>query len=112
MLALRRDAAQAGDDLWLTGSIGDAAAALALDASTRPVDPYLHARLQRPTPRVAAGLALRGLAHGCIDVSEDRKSVGSGKSVSVRVELGGRRTIKKNKTRYIGRKNDITKTTE
>src|SRR3546814_2878583 len=59
MLALRRDAAQAGDDLWLTGSIGDAAAALALDASTRPVDPYLHARLHRPTPPAARGVALR-----------------------------------------------------
>lgn len=69
-LALRRAAAQAGDELWLTGSVGDAAAALALRAALEPVDPFLAARLDRPTPRVAAGLALRGLAHASIDVSD------------------------------------------
>jgi len=69
-LALRRAGAQEGDELWLTGTLGDAAAALALRAATMPVDPLLTARLNRPTPRVAAGLALRGLAHAGIDVSD------------------------------------------
>lgn len=68
--ALRRDAAQAGDLVCVTGTLGDAAAALscldATDASARA----LRARLDRPSPRVAAGLALRGLAHACIDVSD------------------------------------------
>ncbi len=63
--ALRRAGARVGDDLWVTGTLGDAAAGLA-DASR----PDLLARLYRPTPRVAAGLALRGLAHACIDVSD------------------------------------------
>lgn len=66
--ALRRDGALAGDDLWVTGTLGDAAAALAgLDDG---VDTTLRARLDRPVPRVEAGLALAGLAHACIDVSD------------------------------------------
>lgn len=65
--ALRRDGAQADDDIWVTGTIGDAAAALAtLDAC----DAALRSRLDRPTPRVRAGLALAGLAHACVDVSD------------------------------------------
>jgi len=64
-LALRRSGAQVGDDLWVTGTLGDAAAGLA-DSSR----PDLAARLYRPTPRVAAGSALRGLASACIDISD------------------------------------------
>lgn len=90
-LALRRSGAQAGDQLWLTGSVGDAAAALALRTSTSPADPFLIARLHRPTPRVAAGLALRGLAHACIDVSDgllaDLGHVLAASGVGARVEL-------------------------
>jgi thiamine-monophosphate kinase len=68
--ALLRSAARAGDDVWVTGTLGDAAAALRQWQSQRPVDPVLRARLDRPTPRVAAGLALAGIAHACIDVSD------------------------------------------
>lgn len=68
--ALRRDGAQAGDDIWISGTPGDAAAALVQwsDGGTR--DPVLRARLDRPTPRVELGLALAGLAHAAIDVSD------------------------------------------
>lgn len=67
--ALRRDAAQVGDDVWVTGTLGDAGAALAqLDASEP--EPFLRSRLDRPTPRLAAGQALIGLAHACVDVSD------------------------------------------
>jgi thiamine-monophosphate kinase len=90
-LALRRSGAQAGDEVWLTGSVGDAAAALALRASIDPIDPMLIARLHRPMPRVAAGLALRGLAHACIDVSDgllaDLGHVLVASGVGARVEL-------------------------
>lgn len=65
--ALRRDGARAGDEIWVTGTLGDAAAGLAAAGSGNA---FLRQRLDRPTPRVAAGLALRGLAHAAIDVSD------------------------------------------
>jgi len=92
-LALRRAGAQAGDELWLTGSVGDAAAALALRTTLRTVDPFLAARLDRPTPRVAVGLALRGLAHAAIDVSDgllaDLGHVLAASGVGAQVDLAG-----------------------
>lgn len=68
--ALLRSGAQVGDDVWVTGTLGDAAAALRQWQSHQPIDPALRARLDRPTPRIAAGLAIAGIAHACIDVSD------------------------------------------
>lgn len=81
--ALRRDGARAGDDVWVTGHLGDAAAALALDGhvpapvagAVLPVAEAgdaaaLRGRLARPTPRIGAGRGLVGLAHACVDVSD------------------------------------------
>lgn len=68
--ALRRDGAQAGDDVWVTGTLGDAAAALQSLFAGAALDRALRARLDRPTPRVDAGLRLAGLANACIDVSD------------------------------------------
>ncbi|MBS0194291.1 MAG: thiamine-phosphate kinase [Proteobacteria bacterium] len=112
--ALRRDHAVVGDDVWVSGTLGDAAAGLALwvagahpspgaDAPPSPArgegqqsapdvmaatlqspSPLageglgrggdeaskLLVRLHRPTPRIVLGLALRGIAHACIDVSD------------------------------------------
>jgi thiamine-monophosphate kinase len=68
--ALRRDVAQVGDDVWVTGTLGDAAAALRQWQTNASIDPLLRERLDRPTPRVAAGRALAGIAHACIDVSD------------------------------------------
>ena len=121
--ALRRDGAQAGDDIWISGTLGDAAAGLAflnlspvgvrgcagespIRASSNatapcalagaragvrgwaersclvlPVphpsplpegegDKQLLMRLNRPTPRIALGIALRGVASACIDISD------------------------------------------
>lgn len=72
--ALRRDGARAGDEIWVSGQLGDAALALAhlqgrvlLNAvELAACAPALH----RPQPRVALGLALRGIAHSAIDVSD------------------------------------------
>ena len=73
-LALRRDSARAGDEVWLSGCTGDAALALAhLGGRARLGDAALAhclARLHMPVPCVALGLALRGLASSAIDVSD------------------------------------------
>ena len=68
--ALRREGARVGDDVWVTGPLGDAAAALALLQQGHVVQGALRTRLDRPVPRVAAGQALAGIAHACIDVSD------------------------------------------
>ena len=68
--ALRRAGADVGDDVWVSGTLGDAAAALAQWQAGEATDPALRVRLERPMPRVALGLALRGIASACIDVSD------------------------------------------
>ena len=68
--ALLRSGACAGDDLWITGTLGDAAGALRQWQAGKAIDSALRARLDRPTPRLAAGRALAGIAHACIDVSD------------------------------------------
>jgi thiamine-monophosphate kinase len=74
MQALRRDAAQAGDDLWVSGSVGEARLALEAFRGTLHLCASdfmaVRARMERPTPRVALGLALRGVAHAAIDLSD------------------------------------------
>ncbi len=73
-LALRRDGAKVGDEVWLSGSTGDAALALAhLSGRIRLADAALAhclARLHTPVPCIALGLALRGIATSAIDVSD------------------------------------------
>jgi thiamine-monophosphate kinase len=68
--ALRRSGARVGDDVWVTGTLGDAAGALRQWQMADAIDPALRARLDRPTPRVSAGQALAGIASACIDVSD------------------------------------------
>ena len=68
--ALRRDAAQVGDDVWVTGTPGDAAAALQSLLAGAALERALRMRLDRPQPRVEAGQALVGIARACIDVSD------------------------------------------
>jgi thiamine-monophosphate kinase len=73
-LALLRSGARAGDDLYVSGTLGDARLALNVMQGKLTVPaPLLMAareRLERPTPRVALGLALRGIASAAIDVSD------------------------------------------
>lgn len=68
--ALRRDAAQAGDLIYVSGTLGDAGAALQQWQDGKLIDPVLLSRFNRPTPQVALGQALRGVAHAAIDISD------------------------------------------
>jgi thiamine-monophosphate kinase len=68
--AVRRLGARPGDRIWVTGTLGDAGLTLRHLEAGEPVSPYLRERLDRPLPRVAAGLSLRGLASAMIDVSD------------------------------------------
>ncbi len=68
--ALGRGGAQIGDDIWVSGSIGDAGLGLAMAQGRLPVDKALLNRFRRPTPRLALGRALAGVATACMDVSD------------------------------------------
>ncbi len=76
--ALTRAGARTGDELWVSGPLGDAgwaltsllqdrqrAGDLAIDASAAQIDKY-----ECPTARIGLGIALRGLASSCIDISD------------------------------------------
>lgn len=71
---LRRSGALAGDDLYVSGCIGDAALALLTKLRGRrfgaAAAAHFAERLNRPSPRMALGLGLRGLAHAAMDVSD------------------------------------------
>lgn len=74
--ALLRGGAQAGDDIYVTGSLGDSAAGLHLmthqtsDAFDHTSRDYLLSRFSHPTPRLDWGLAIRGYATSAIDISD------------------------------------------
>lgn len=72
--ALRRDGARSGDDIWVSGTVGDAALALAALQGRLKLQPAelarCAARLHTPLPRVALGRALQGVAHSAIDISD------------------------------------------
>ncbi|HEU5297554.1 MAG TPA: thiamine-phosphate kinase [Burkholderiaceae bacterium] len=76
--ALRRGAARVGDDLWVShphdGGIGDARLALEVFRGQAELPGQSFAQLRRamewPQPRVALGVALRGVAHAAIDLSD------------------------------------------
>jgi thiamine-monophosphate kinase len=71
--SLRRSGAKAGDGIYVTGSVGDAAAGLSLLQSGAPADDctaYLLRRFARPEARVDAGLAIALSANSAIDISD------------------------------------------
>ncbi|MDO8287851.1 MAG: thiamine-phosphate kinase [Parvibaculum sp.] len=67
---LRRSGGKVGDDLWVTGTIGDGALGLLVALGELPASPDLLARYHVPQPRVAFGQRLVGLAHASLDVSD------------------------------------------
>ena len=72
--ALLRSGAKAGDDIYVSGTLGDARLALEVFRGTLelPIEAFAlaRARMETPTPRVQLGIALRGLASAAIDVSD------------------------------------------
>jgi len=72
--ALRRDGAKVADDIWVSGTVGEAALALAHLQNTIKLQDDIFAafalRLHKPQPRVALGRALSGIASSAIDVSD------------------------------------------
>ena len=73
-LALLRSGAKPGEDLYVSGTLGDARIALEVFRGTLSVPAAMfeaaRRRMELPTPRVALGLALRGIATSAIDVSD------------------------------------------
>jgi thiamine-monophosphate kinase len=73
-LALLRSGAKVDDDIYVSGHLGDARLALEVFRGTLSVPQAVfdiaRLRMDQPTPRVALGLALRGLAHSAVDVSD------------------------------------------
>lgn len=74
-MALRRAGARPGDVIYVTGTLGDAALALRMRSGNTEELAHTHAaflaeRLERPTPRIQAGMALRGIASAAIDISD------------------------------------------
>lgn len=65
--ALRRDRARPGDAVCVTGTLGDAALALRMGYEANG---FLRQRLDRPQPRIGVGIALRGMAHAAVDLSD------------------------------------------
>lgn len=86
-----RSGAQAGDALWVTGTIGDGGAGLAV-ARAGHGDAYLLGRYRRPTPRLAEGRALAPHVHAMMDVSDGllidaaRMAAASGLSVTLALD--------------------------
>jgi thiamine-monophosphate kinase len=72
--ALLRSGARAADDIYVSGTLGDARLALDVFRGTTSVSPQVfeaaRARMEQPTPRVALGLGLRHIASSAIDVSD------------------------------------------
>lgn len=72
--AIKRSGAQLGDDIWVSGKLGSAALGLAhlqgkIVLENDALRASIHA-LHSPAPRAALGLALRGIATSCIDISD------------------------------------------
>ena len=72
--AIKRSGAKVGDDIWVSGTLGDARLALGALRSEWPLDhssleTILH-RMHEPEPRIALGIQLRGIASSALDVSD------------------------------------------
>lgn len=92
--AIRRSGARLDDDVWVSGSLGDAALGLAhlegRAALTEAEALRAVSHLEAPVPRVALGMALRGIATSMIDLSDglagDLRHLAAASGLDARVE--------------------------
>jgi thiamine-monophosphate kinase len=90
---LLRSGAQVGDDVWVSGTLGDAG--WALGCMTGQIDGSATreqiARYEAPSARVTLGVALRGIATSCIDISDGLLSeaghIANASSVAIDIEF-------------------------
>ena len=93
--ALRRSGAKVGDAVWVSGTLGDGAAALALIEKnitvSQEAESYLLKRFYHPEINFSLGVQLRDIASSCIDVSDgllaDLGHICSASDVGARIEL-------------------------
>ena len=71
--ALLRQNAQVGDDIYVSGTVGDARLALEVFRGTQSLDAKafeaVRTRMEMPTPRIALGIALRAIANAAIEAT-------------------------------------------
>ena len=99
--ALLRSGARAGDDIWVSGTLGDARLALEVFRGRHQLQARTfeaaRTRMEQPTPRVALGLALRGVATSAIDISDgllgDLSHVLKASQVGARIDAAAAATL-------------------
>ncbi|QDP19382.1 thiamine-phosphate kinase [Sphingomonas xanthus] len=86
-----RSGASAGDQLWLVGTVGDAAAGLALLASDGKAEGPLVEAYRRPVPQLAVGRLLAPLASAMMDVSDglliDASRLAEASGLAIHIDL-------------------------
>ena len=90
--ALTRSGARVGDELWVSGTLGDAGWAMyALTGAKFEATPEQIAKYECPEARVSLGLALRGIATSCIDISDgllsEAKHIATASNVSIEIDI-------------------------
>lgn len=90
--ALKRSGARAGDEVWVSGTLGDAGWALtALMGRNIEATPEQIAKYECPEARVTLGVALRGIATSCIDISDgllsEAKHIATASNVSIDIDI-------------------------
>jgi thiamine-monophosphate kinase len=88
--ALTRNGAQIGDDVYVGGTLGDAALGLAMLQGKLPPHDAAIAAYHRPEPQLALGQKLRGIATACMDISDgllaDAQAIAAASNVQIALD--------------------------